>query len=70
MTARPAAAQTGIRFTLDGAIAGPAAPYLVAQDKGYYQREGLTVRVEPAATAMEPITRVASGDFQMGVADP
>jgi NitT/TauT family transport system substrate-binding protein len=68
-TACPAAAQTAIQFTLDGAIAGPAAPYLVAQDKGYYQRQGLTVRFEPAANAMEPITRVASGTYQMGVAD-
>jgi NitT/TauT family transport system substrate-binding protein len=68
-TIRPAAAQTTIRFTLDGPIEGPVAPYLVAQDQGYYQRHGLTVRVEVAANALEPITRVASGDFQMGVAD-
>jgi len=69
MAACPAAAQTRIRFSLDGAIAGPTAPYLVAQDKGYYQRQGLTVQVEPATNAMEPITRVASGAYQMGVAD-
>ena len=66
----PAAAQTTVRFTLDGPIEGPAAPYLVAQDKGYYQRHGLAVRIETAANALEPITRVASGVFQMGVADP
>jgi NitT/TauT family transport system substrate-binding protein len=65
----PAAAQTAIRFTLDGPIEGPVAPYLVAQDRGFYQRHGLAVRIEPAASALEPIMRVASGAFQMGVAD-
>jgi NitT/TauT family transport system substrate-binding protein len=69
LTACPVAAQTTIRFSLDGPIEGPAAPYLVAQDKGYFQQNGLTVRIEPAANAIEPITRVASGTFQMGVAD-
>ncbi|MPZ58299.1 MAG: ABC transporter substrate-binding protein [Rhizobiales bacterium] len=69
LLAHPVAAQTVLRFTLDGPYEGPAAPYLVAQDKGYYQREGLTVRIEPASNAFEAITRVASGTFQMGVAD-
>ena len=66
----PVAAQTPVRFTLDGPIEGPAAPYLIAQDKGYYQRAGLSVSIETAANALEPITRVASGTFQIGVADP
>lgn len=69
VTAGPAAAQTTIRFTLAGPFEGPAAPYLVAADKGYYQRNGLNVRIDPAASAQESITRVASGDYQMGVAD-
>jgi NitT/TauT family transport system substrate-binding protein len=69
LLARPAAAQTSVRFSLDGPFEGPDAPYLIAQDKGYYQRHGVTMRIEAAASAMEPITRVASGAFQMGVAD-
>jgi NitT/TauT family transport system substrate-binding protein len=69
LSARPAAAQTSIRFSLDGPLEGPAAPYLVAQDKGYFQKQNLAVRVEPAANALQPITRVASGTSQMGVAD-
>jgi len=66
---RPAAGQTALRFTLDGPFEGPVAPYLVAQDRGHYQRHGLAVRIDPATNAHEPITRVASGAFQMGVAD-
>jgi NitT/TauT family transport system substrate-binding protein len=68
-SACPAAAQTAIRFTLAGPFEGPVAPYLVAEDKGYFRQQGLTVRIESAANAIEPITRVASGAFQMGVAD-
>ena len=68
-TACPVAAQTTIRFTLDGPFEGPAAPYLVAEDKGYYRRHGVSVRIETAANGIEPISRVASGTFQMGVAD-
>jgi len=65
----PAAAQTAVRFALDGPIEGPVAPYLIAEDKGYFQSNGLAVRIETSANALEPITRVASGASQMGVAD-
>jgi len=66
---RSAAAQTVVRASLDGPIEGPSAPFFVALDHGYFQRRGLTVRFEPAATVLDPITRVAAGTFQMGVAD-
>lgn len=66
---RSAPAQTLVRLTLDGPIEGPAAPVLVAIDKGYFQREGLDVRIEPAADVLTPITRVASGAFDIGIAD-
>lgn len=64
-----AAADTGIRFSLDSKFDGPAAPFLLPLDKGTYRTEGLDVGIEPAASALEPITRVASGDFAMGLAD-
>jgi NitT/TauT family transport system substrate-binding protein len=67
--ARPVSAQTEIRFTLDGPIEGPQAPLFVAQDAGYLHTHRLTVRSEPASGVLEPITRVASGEFQMGIAD-
>src|ERR1700742_3833674 len=37
----PAFGQTAIRFSLDSKIEGPAAPFLVAIDKGYFKAEGL-----------------------------
>ena len=68
LLARPAAAQT-LKFTLGGPIEGPTAPFLVAQDKGYYQRHGLVVEIEKGATVLEPIVKVASGAAALGIAD-
>jgi len=65
----PAFAETNIRFSLDGKVEGPLAPFVVAVDKGYYKATGLNVTVEPGAGSLESITRVASGRFEMGFAD-
>ena len=63
------AEQTSVRFTLDRAIEGPAAPFLLPLDRGYYKAEDLNVAVDPAAGPLDPITRVASGSHEMGFAD-
>ena len=71
-------AETAIRFTLDRKIDGPSAPFFLAIDKGYFKAEGLDVTIEaPAAAAAatspaaptEPISRLAAGTADMGVAD-
>jgi NitT/TauT family transport system substrate-binding protein len=66
---RPAAAQTSIKFSLDGRLEGLAATFFLPQDRGYFKSEGLDVTVDEATTALEPITRVASGAFEMALAD-
>lgn len=63
------AAETNLRFTLGRKIEGPAAPFLLPLDKGYYKAAGLNVTVEPAGDTRDPVTRVASGDYDMGFAD-
>ena len=60
IVAWPAAAQTSIKFSLDGALEGPEALFLLPQDKGYFKSEGLDVTIDEAASPLEPITRVAS----------
>jgi NitT/TauT family transport system substrate-binding protein len=60
---------TAIKLTLDGRIEGPSAPYLVALEAGYFKREGLEVSIEPSVGGPEPITRVATGTFDLAVAD-
>jgi NitT/TauT family transport system substrate-binding protein len=60
---------TPIRFALDWRFEGPAAPFFVAIDKGYYKAEGLDVSIDPGAGSVEGINRVASGAYEVGFAD-
>ena len=67
--AMAAQAQTPVRFSLDWRWEGPAAPFAVALDKGYFKAEGLDVAIDPAAGSREPISRVASGTYDVGFGD-
>lgn len=71
LSCAPAQAQklAPVRFALDWRFEGPAAPYFVAIDKGYYKAEGLEVSIDPGSGSVEGINRVASGAYEMGFAD-
>src|SRR5690349_14245897 len=69
MMAGPTLAQTPVKFTLDWKFEGPSAPFVVAADKGYYKAEGLDVTIDTAGGSLEPLTRIASGTYDMGVGD-
>jgi NitT/TauT family transport system substrate-binding protein len=64
-----AIAETAIRFTLDSRFAGPATPFLLAVDRGYYRNEKLAVTIDEAAAPLDAISRVASGLYDIGFAD-
>ena len=67
--AMPAAAQTAMPFALDWKFEGPAAPYFVSVDKGYFAAEGLSVEVSEGAGSLDAIPKVATGAFPVGFAD-
>ena len=67
---RDAAAQTtNIRCVLNWALAGDTAPFFLARDRGYFAEEKLEVTLDTSNGSGDAVTRVASGAYQMGVAD-
>jgi len=64
-----AAAQTPLKFSLDGRLEGPEALFLLSQDKGHFKAEGLDVAIDDAVSPLDPISRVAAGGYDMAFAD-
>lgn len=64
-----ASAQTPVRFTLDWRFEGPAALFLMAQEKGYFKAEGLDVTIDAGTGSRESIPRIASGGYDAGFGD-
>ena len=69
LAAGPAAAEVAIKLSLDGRMEGSSAPLLLPLDRGYYKSEDLAVTVDQGSSPLEPITRVASGAYDIGFAD-
>src|SRR3954465_10232815 len=69
LTASPATADTDVKFALDWKFEGPAAPYYVAIDKGYYKAEGLDVTIDSGPGSVQGIARVAAGTYPLGFFD-
>ena len=65
----PAPTSTRVKFSLDGRIEGPSAPFLLPLERGYFKAAGLDVTIDEATTPIEAVTRVASGTYDMGFAD-
>ena len=58
-----------MKFALDWKFEGPAAPYFVAIDKGYYKAEGLNVTIDSGPGSVAGIARVAAGTYPLGFFD-
>lgn len=69
LVATSASAETAMPFALDWKFEGPAAPYFVALDKGYFAAEGLSVEISEGAGSLDAIPKVATGAFPVGFAD-
>ncbi|MEM8821546.1 MAG: ABC transporter substrate-binding protein [Pseudomonadota bacterium] len=64
-----AAAQTSMPFALDWKFEGPAAPYTIAIDEGFFDEAGLDVTIEEGKGSLAAIPKVATGAFPVGFAD-
>jgi len=62
-------AQTSVRFSLDWRFETPNSGFLVALDKGFYKAEGLDVTIDPGNGSVDGINRVASGTYNLAMAD-
>ncbi|SIS53467.1 ABC transporter substrate-binding protein [Phaeovulum vinaykumarii] len=69
MLSTAVSAETAMPFALDWKFEGPAAPYFVAVDKGYFAAEDLAVEISEGAGSLDAIPKVATGAFPVGFAD-
>lgn len=67
--AAPARPQVTWKFTLDFAVQGPQAPFIVALDKGYFAAEGLNLTIDRGFGSADAVTKIAGGAYDLGYAD-
>jgi len=61
---------TNVKITLDWIIQGTHAPFFVAQEKGYFKSEGITVdAIDAGNGATNVAVKVAGGAYQFGWVD-
>ncbi|MFO7857347.1 MAG: ABC transporter substrate-binding protein, partial [Ectothiorhodospiraceae bacterium] len=68
-TSGASAQETEVRFQLDWRFEGPSAPFLMADQEGYFEAEGLDVTIDSGSGSAQTINRVASGTYDMGFGD-
>jgi NitT/TauT family transport system substrate-binding protein len=64
-----AAAQTPVKFSIDWAFQGHHAPFAVALQKKYFEREGLAVTMDRGRGSGDTIAKVAAGTYDIGYGD-
>jgi NitT/TauT family transport system substrate-binding protein len=65
-----ASAQTNIKFSLDFSLQGSHSPFFLAEERGYYKAEGVTVTaIDTARGAGDAVVRVATGTYDVAFGD-
>jgi NitT/TauT family transport system substrate-binding protein len=67
--AASASAQTRVKFTLDWIFEGQTSFVWLAQQKGYFQQEGLEVQVDAGTGSAAAIQRIHTGAYDIGLGD-
>ncbi|VVD59543.1 putative periplasmic-binding protein [Pandoraea communis] len=60
---------TTVKLSLNAPFDGSNAAFFLAQEKGYFAAEGLTVVMDPSGGSGEAVTRIGSGAYDFGFAD-
>jgi NitT/TauT family transport system substrate-binding protein len=63
------AAQSAVTILLDSPFKASSAFFIVAQEKGYFAREGLNVTLETGVSSAETIKNLGSNAYDIGFAD-
>ena len=67
--APPPPQTTQLTFTLDWAVQGPQAPFLVDFYKGYFADENLSVVIDRGFGSADAVSKIATGAYDLGYAD-
>ena len=67
--ASPARPAVNWKFTLDFAVQGPQAPFLLALERGYFAAEGINLTIDRGFGSADAVTKIASGAYDLGYAD-
>jgi NitT/TauT family transport system substrate-binding protein len=62
-------APTPVKFALDFTIQGPQGIFLLANDKGYLQAEGINMTIDRGFGSGDTVQKVAAGTYDMGFGD-
>jgi NitT/TauT family transport system substrate-binding protein len=68
-TASAQTAPTSVKVSLNAPFDGSNAAFFLAQEKGYFAAEGLTVSMDPSGGSGEAVTRIGSGAYDFSFAD-
>ena len=67
--ARPARAETRIKFILNWKYEGPQSYFFLAQDRGYFRDEGIDVAFDQGNGSGAAVPQVLNGAYDMGFGD-
>src|SRR5215203_7549875 len=62
-------AQTEVNFRLDWSLYGVHAPFFLAQERGYFAKEGLKVDIQEGQGSATVMQLIAQGRDQIGLID-